>query len=511
MRVSGRFVMACIGLVLMIATIGGVRARPKPSVTVLAHVTTGPAKARDGLRVFAVASGVASAAAQPDDLVRSGLARLLSGRSLDGIDVSGRLHLVIAEIDGALSCALLAPVADGKRIENDVGAGPRRIGGGWVAVGPEPLLDGIGRPALDTIAAQRSAAALTFALDLTPTVGFDPRFRDASSKLMTSLAEMVGDRGAQLVGKVADWLSSLTAQVDRLVVTIGTTPDTGWIDLALTPTPDSELAKFVAAQRPTDYALLGRLPPAPAPLMLAGTLALGPYHARYLALLADVFGGNLDKPGFDALGDASNGAFAGAEQLEPGTGMRMTWLFGLSDPRAAGEAFSRVLDFAAQDHTFDAAGMSVTVKRQPGSTLYDRVVLRGYDVTVGFPKQLPIVRALLEEIVPARLGTLLATFDGTGMIAMAPDASAEARRGIDAARGKAHFTPAPRLVRWLAESRTRRDSAAILFDPAATLSAVTGQASSPQPVLITFGFADRRVHVRVELQPAALGTLVRNL
>ena len=506
---TGRVVMACMVLGLGAAR-GVAGARSGPPAELLASLSAGPAKARDDLRAFLIAADVAE---PTDDLLPGALLPMLGVRSLDGVDLASEVHVLVADLDGTRSSVLLARVSDAKQLANGLATGEVMLGAGWAAIGPRPLLDRIGRYALDTVAAQRPPAALTITVYLQQVLARSgPRLRDLGGGVMTAVAQSWGPRGAQLVGGGLDWLGSLAADVDQLVVALDATPETGSLDITLRPRSQSKLMQFVLAQRPTDYALLERLPATTAPLVLAGTLDSGPYRASYHALMWVFYGMSINRSGLDAaerLSKASSGTFAIAMQLEPGASVRTTGLFGLSEPQSAGRALARIIDFLAQDRTFDAAGMSVTIKRHPGSATHDRVALRGFDTTVSFPKQLPSVRGQLEELVPVRFGTELATFDAIEMRVMATDSLAEARRAIDAARGKAHFTAAPLLARSLGASRARKDSAAIIFDPAVALAEDTGRTSPSRPMLITFGFADRNAHVRVELQPATLRTLVR--
>jgi hypothetical protein len=510
MWTSGRVVMA--GAALFLVTAGGAAgARPSPPAELLAILSCGPPEAYGNLRAFAIESGVVDTVPAGDLLVRSTLAQRVGVRSLDGVEFTSGLHLLIADLDGTPSAALLAKVSDARLLANGLTAGQAMIGAGWAAIGSEPLLDRIGRYALDTIAAQPITAAFTVTVYL-PQVLAHPgsRFRDLGGALMTAAALSWGARGAQLVGGGLDWMGALAADVDQLVVVLDATPDTGSLDITLRPRSGSTLATFVAMQRPADYALLERLPTAAAPLVLAGTLDGGPYRGSYLALLGAAYGASVSRPGLNAverMSKANSGKFAIALQLEPGTGWRSAGLFGLSDPDAAGKALSHLLDF--KERTFDAAGMSMTFKRRPGSAMHDGVILRGYDATLSFPKQLPSVRGQLEELVPVQFGTQFATFDAIEVMVVASDSLAEARRVIDAARGKTHFTAAPLLARLLQASRARNDSAAVIFDPGVALAELTGHATPSQPMLITFGFTDHKVHARVELQPVTLRTLVR--
>jgi hypothetical protein len=109
-----------------------------------------------------------------------------------------------------------------------------------------------------------------------------------------------------MAGCTLDWIAEVAADIDQITVAVDVATGTGAVDIALVPLPRSELATFVAAQRPTAYWLIGRLPASDAPLMVAGTLASGPYPSRYLALLAAGYGMILDPTAVVSALDLSN-------------------------------------------------------------------------------------------------------------------------------------------------------------------------------------------------------------
>jgi hypothetical protein len=305
------------------------------------------------------------------------------------------------------------------------------------------------------------------------------------------------------------------------VIALEATPDLGSVDIALVPRAGSRLAKFVAAQRPSNHALLDRLPDGPATALFSGRIELGPYRDQTLQALASFYGTSGSKEmlaGMQAISRLMTGEMAATARTVPGGGFAFTQLFGVSDAAAADRAMGAILSLYKDGQSFEAMGMTTTIKVNPGTVPHDGVALRSYESSVDFSKVRPADKAIAEAMTAKTSRVHVGVFDRLGLIAFGPDSLAEATRAIDAARGKIpRFTAPPSVGQLLASSRARKDSIVLMMDLGAIMSSMAAAAGKPaqppaaiQPLVISFGGADRAAHLRVAV-PASTARSAVNL
>jgi len=284
---------------------------------------------------------------------------------------------------------------------------------------------------------------------------------------------------------------------EQIVVTVDVTKDIGAVDVAMTPKAGSRLAKFVRAQRPSDYGLLAKLPAIKAPMLFAGHIESGPYRESLLAMVTAMYGQGASKDVTDAMTTivgAATGELAMAGQMAPKQAFEFTQLFGLADQKIVDKALDRLLDRLKGGLTIDALGVATTLKTS-NTVVHDGVSLKGYDVTYDLSKLSAENRATMEKTIPTgkAIHASVSTFDHLGLATMG---GADAAAAIDAARGKGgHFTPPPMIADFLLGSRARKESFVMAMD----LAAVTGTGSTGQPVILSAGFADKSAHLRFTL------------
>src|SRR5262249_54139548 len=144
-----------------------------------------------------------------------------------------------------------------------------------------------------------------------------------------------------------DGMLSAFGDTDKLVATLDASPTLASLDLALQPRAGTRLAKFVAVQRPSDYALLGKLPPVNPTFLVAGHFEGGPYHDGLLDMVSSIYGGTSGADLRSAMSDVfkvTTGDIAMAMSLTLGSRMTLTHLFGLADTAAGDKAIGRLLE-----------------------------------------------------------------------------------------------------------------------------------------------------------------------
>jgi hypothetical protein len=500
-----------VGLVV-VAMSGPAEAKPKADrapADLMVSVALGPAATLRGMQAYIESIEPGAGAQLTDQVMRSGLAQAIGASSLDGVDPAAWLHVLVA--DGK-NLALLAKVADAKVLTTSARANHVMVAGEWAVIGPRPLVQKIGPYALTTIATQPPPTAPTATIYVSHVLA---RYKAPLDQFRRQLASGMAQAGAGGVGPLFeayyDGLMSAVRDTERLIVTFDATAALASIDLALVPRPGSRLARFVAAQQPSDYALLDKLPAGNATFLLGGRFETGPYRDGMLDLMAAMYGTSSGADLRAALGavfKATTGevAMAMSMPMSPGAGLAMTQLFGLADPAAADKAIVRALDLFKAGRTMSIAGISTTTKSHPATTVHDGVTLRRYDTTHDVSKAPAAQRAAMEAMVKGMAASArIATFDSLGLIAVAPDSAAEAHRMIDAARGKgSRFIATPATADLIAGSRSRKDSMVIVLDLGALVSAMTGGKVGVQPVVMSIGFADRNAHFRVAAPAASV-------
>jgi hypothetical protein len=184
--------------------------------------------------------------------------------------------------------------------------------------------------------------------------------------------------------------------------------------------------------------------------------------------------------------------------------MSITQLFGVTDPKTADRAIGALLDLFKSSRTTTMMGMTQTMTTNPKATVHDGVTLRGYDTTYDLSKAQPMNRAMWEKMFPKTgVATRGGTFDKLAVVAAGADGTAAAAAVIDAARGKgARFAPPAVVADFLAGSRTRKESIAMVADIGAMAGLPTGGM-----FMMSFGFADRNAHIRIALPAATLRTM----
>lgn len=520
MRALGAWVLVgtCLVALGIFAASPRAAAAPRQDAppTLLATVAIGPVTTLRGLAAYVEAVSPGASAGLSDRALRRELAQAVGVRSLDGIDPASWMYLLVVSTSGRPVLGLLAKVSDARAL-TDGAAGSALIKRGWAVIGDKPVIDGIGAYALATLAAQPAPRAPGATLYLPHVVArYHTEIEEARKQLDAQFAQARPDPMTRMMVPTLDGMIESLAEIDQVIVTLDASPDLVALDLAVAPRPRSRLAGFVGVQRPSDYALLGKLPAAAATMgVIAGHLEAGPYRDGLCELTAGMFGfgANEVKGAFEAFLKATTGDIAVTLQLAPGSTMSAGQLFGVSDTAAANRAIAAWLDAFKAGRTFGSPAMATTIRTLPDAPVHDGVTLPGYHTSYDLSKAPPDQRKAMERMLGADgADTRMAAFDGVGTVATGPDSVAAAGGLIDAVRGKApRFVTPPAIARFLTESRGRKDSMAVTLDMARILASMAGapaRAGDDAPVMLSLGFADRRAHVRIAAPLASMRAMM---
>lgn len=488
---------------------------------VLAMVSLGPDHTLASLRDLADAIKPGLSAELTEPKLRAVMAKSIGAPSLDGLDPTAPTYIVVFDNGSDLrGAALVAKVGDasavGKLAVHSV------VRNGWAVLGAEPIVT--------TVAPYALASLPALAVPSTPTVTiYMPQLLRRYHTELEAARAQVGQASANtgqmkaMMQSMVDGTFAMFAEIDQVVVTVEVTQngvsiaspasavnaatpnaDAVSIDLAMVPAAGSRLAKFVAAQKPSDFGLLAKLPAMTATGVIAGHLEAGPYHRAMLDGLAALYGqgGNQDlAEAIGAVMKSSTGEVAFAMEMGIGRPMAMSQLFALADDKAASRAIDHVLQLFATGRVVDMMSVSMLMKSSPASD-HGGISVRGYDVSYDYTAAPAATRAAMEKVAPSGVAipARVATFDHVAVLTMG---KSDPNVAIDAVRGTANrFAPSAFTTDFLTTARARKDSLMMSFD----VGAITGKPAGGE-MIISAGFAGKTAHCRLTMPVVMLRTL----
>ncbi len=501
-------ITGCLVVALAVAGGGPAAAQgkaPAPPPELLMSVGIGPDRTLDSLRAFVNGMQPGAGAMVTGAALRRQIAGMVTATSLDGLDDAGTIY-VLAVDGGPLlkGAAVVGRIADDVKLSRSAAPAHLVKKGAWAVIGPKAVAEKVAPFALGSLSGQAiSGAPVATIYTASLLARYRTEIEGARKQVLGAFGSANGGTTAAAMQAYFDGLLSALADSDRVVVTFDITKDVAAVDLALVPKNGTRLAKAVALQQPSDYALLGKLPASSASFLIAGRIDAGPYRAGMLDAITQFYGPGMPPSmvaAFGAILKAATGDLAMAMQMMGPKGMEVTQLFGVADPKAADKAIGQLLDAFKKPQPVTTMGMTVTHTTSPKTTTHDGVTLRGYDVTYDLSKAPPDARTMMEKMIPKTgLTARGAIFDRLGVLGMSADGATTAAAAIDAARGKGkRYVPPAAVADFLAGSRARKESLAIVAD----LGAFTGLGATGRALMMSLGFADKRAHLRLTL-PAA--------
>ncbi|HET9622409.1 MAG TPA: hypothetical protein VFP84_13645, partial [Kofleriaceae bacterium] len=257
----------------------------------LASVALGPASTLRGLQAYLESIKPGIGATISDSLIRHELASALGVASLDGLDASAWLYVVVSDANGTPTVSVLGKVGDSKRLTAAVGADHLTSKNGWALIGGKLQRDRLAPYAFGVIASQATPRAPTATVYVPQVLTrYQPQLALVKTQMMTAIAATQGaGQMGKLVTSYVEGLASLGDDTLQVIVTLDAAPALAALDFALVPRGKSRLAEFTGVQKPTDYALLDKLPAIAPAVLFGGRLDLGPYHEGFLTLMATFF------------------------------------------------------------------------------------------------------------------------------------------------------------------------------------------------------------------------------
>lgn len=476
----------------------------------LFSVTLGPASTLRGLQAYVEAVKPGAGALISEQIIRHQLATTVDVPSLDGLDANAGTYLMFSMHGDALATTLTGKVRDAKALAAAITPDHLTIQNGWAVIGNRVNVDSDAAYAFATFATQPTPKQPTATLYVPHLIArFQPQLSAGRKQVQDGINQSSPQMAAMFTGYF-DGFASIGDDTDKVILTLDAQPDLASFDTAFVPKPKSRLAAFVAAQHPTDYGILGKLPASQPSVLAGGRMDLGPYHDGLITMMASIYdpsGSPQLRNAMEQLRKVMTGEWAFSVELSAGAPMQFTQLYGTTDSKLADKSLAGMLDLFKAGRTIEAPGVVTTIKSSPTTTAYDGVTLRPYDSVTDMSKATPAQKqavALIGGDKPQHV--IAAAFDKLTLVLLSKDSQADAQKAIDVARGKsASYVPSTEMRAQLEASRARKDSMAIIIDVAKIVSAFLPTANlGNQPVVMSIGAADHSAHLRFMLPAATL-------
>jgi hypothetical protein len=468
----------------------------------------------DGVRLFA-------------DAVQPGMSAMINERqllaavgagSLDGADGNAPVHvLVVDPARNERPMAVVVRVADANKLKAaaDAAGATIRAKDGVAVVGPEPVVALVADWALATLpGAQAPAAPTATAFSAALLANYRTQIEGLGDSMKQTMAQTAGGNATagELMVAYANGIVWALENSEHIVLGLDAGVTTASVTFGVAAKKGSSLAAFIAAQTPSDFALLGRLPASPAPMVMAGSWHLGPLRADFLAFMEKILIGFYGAPAsaemtklLGAWADAATGEIAATIEMAPGR-MRMNQLVAVDDAANAHAATGAYLArYAGKPLAITNMGIKTTFTGKASAVTVDGVVFHSYTSSID-TAGLPPEQAQAATMFGKEHTGLVGTWDDVVGVTLGGD-KAGAKALVDAARGKGtRLALAPRVVADLADVRARKESFYYYMDlgtlVTAAVPAVAQVFSGSFGLTIAFGYRDDRGHLRFAVSAA---------
>lgn len=422
--------------------------------------------------------------ASPFSLTIAGrLAALLGAADLDGYARDRPMHLIVLmppDAGAAPVPVLIVAVGDAARLRAGARGTGLRVQRGWAAIGPRAAVEAVAPWALNELVA-RPPPRLPTALILPAVIAVSGVAKGARAELDALAAEAAGIDAAIATAGVDTFLDGMV-QLERLQLTADASARGIALDVEVHPRAGSNLAAFIAAQRPSRFELFARMPPMAASAYLGGHVAAGPYARRLrwlTSLWLDTVHQESDDAATTALADELVDSATGEVALVQGPTAA-----GVSDIAAAAAVEPAV---AAPVLAGLAARMRAAPRRAYAPEVNARVevaderigaaTLLRTELRLAMTGATAEQRAVLAGLeVPAFVG-----LDGAvGLLASGPGARRHVTHMIEAGRGAVRALP-PAIGALVDDAQARGDSLIAVMDLAAHAAHTALDTGAPRP------------------------------
>jgi hypothetical protein len=438
--------------------------------------------------------------------------------SLDGAAGDAPVHILVVDPNQhERPMAVVVAVTDAGKLKAaaDAAGATIRSKGGIAVVGPEPVVALVADWALTELpGAEAPTAPTATAFSAALLANYRTQIEGFGDSMKQAMAATAGGNATagEIMVAYARGIVWTLENSERIELGLEAGATAASLTFGVAARKGSPLAGLIAAQTPSDFALLGRLPAGAAPLVMAGSWHLGPLRADFLAFMEKILVGFYGAPAsaemttlLTTFADAATGEIAATFDMAPGR-VRMTQLVaveGAAPLHAATGAF--LARYAQQPLEATSMGIKTKFTGKANAVTVDGVSFHRYTSAVD-TTGLPPEQAQAATLFGKEHTGLVGTWDDVVGVTMGGDQAA-AKALVDASRGKGtRLALPPRVVADLADARARKESFYYYMDLGALVTAAVPAAaqvfSGSFGLTVAFGSRDDRAHMRLAVSAA---------
>jgi hypothetical protein len=446
---------------------------------------------------------------QTAEAIPTMLTEAVSVTSLDGADLDKPVRVMVLDPKKhAQPVVLLVTVQNADALAKAVGKDKLVVRKDLALIGAPEAAKAAHDYAFGTMA-KRPAPAAPHAVAYTQPIlnSFRAEIDMGKAQLGAVMGMMGG--GNEMMTKMLtlyiDGVVAVAGQTDRVEAHFASQDALSGVELILHVRPDTTLAGFVQAQKPSDLALIETLPAHEVPaLIMAGQMVLGPARQPVIELgegiLAAMWGNTMTEEMRAMIGpwlDLFTGRFAAVVMSMTPT-PQMVQLIETTDSAKAME-YSRqfMSEYVAKGPPMEIMGMKQTITFTPEAFVHDGVSAAMQKTKLEMPAQGDATAAQQPAQQPAPAP---GAFDTTsylagidGFLGMATGEEQTMRQLIDAVHDKApRLQAGPALAQATAATRARKDSLMMFLDLAALGAAA---ADAPKGIVMSLGFEQAQMRI----------------
>jgi hypothetical protein len=442
-------------------------------------------------------------------MLETSLAELLGLPHLQGVNFDKPLFVLMLNPKvHPKPFVLVVTVKDAQALQKSVSAAQGgvavRTKPGFAALGTQTALDDVGTYALGALLEETPAKVPTITVRINTLLS---AFHDEIEQFRQQFAAaaMIGNGPVNMqkfISAELDAFMAFAEQTERAWLSVDASAQGGTLEFGFAPQAGSTAAAVIAAQRPSSYPLIAKLPQVAEGIVMAGHFELGPLHARMVPLMAWMFSEimhtKLDPRLLKDTGawlDLLTGEYAGLITYASGAGIGAMQLVGITNAAKAQKLFQTLMARWAKTDIFAGLGLKSKISYKLKAWKHKDVTVSEQRMTVDLGSLPEAERATMESW-GVNSPSYFANYDTYFEMTTGPAAKESMRKAIEASRGTGALIPSPALTQALETSRQLGESALVFVDVLTLMAKPAGNTSG---ISVGLGFAGGNATLRIHV------------
>lgn len=405
-----------------------------------------------------------------------------AGMKLAGAKLDGPISLLVVDPSKHDSpVGLFVAVADSEKLA----AAAEKAGRGYLEregyalLGPKDVVEAAGEWAFaNLLKAPDHSEFIVYPGPLMEAAG--PMIEEGMRAANEQMAAQGTPGMSALLGAYEAGFRGLTSQTERIVLSVAAGQASSDINMHFYPKAGSQMEKFIAAQVPSDHALMKQLPPnEKAGFVMSGELHGGEAHAALVEFMGEVSGAmykselsaaqwsELMGTWLDVLDGRVAMAIDASSMAEGKPKMMISGLMGARDTESMRKVWRELIETFVKvsgASGTEMMGMGISAKFEPEARAHEDVAVDRYTTTLDISKLPEEQRAIIEEAGATTQAMEFAAFDNLGAMS-STEGGHSVDQLIDSARGKGGtFTPSAALTAVFADAQSHGESFIYFMD-----------------------------------------------